>query len=426
MPSLKVIVVGGGPVGLTAAHSLEKAGIDFVLLEQRPEVVIDAGSNLVLSPTGLRVLEELGLAADIEAVTTPLGRIDRIAHDGAHIGTVPWFEYMKTNTGAYPRVVSRHDLTMVLYETLSAQSKANIFCNKRLSDITSTADGVLVACADGSSFSGSIVIGADGAHSKVRSIMRTLGLASGCEVNAEKPFLTTYQALWLRVPNGQHLVPGTTSETHGVNAATQLFSGADNAVIGLYERLPEPTGERRRFTKADEAAIVARWSKLPVAAGSQLTLGQAYASRIEAGLVSLEEGVVDHWSWAGRVVLAGDAAHKFTPSTGAGCNNGMIDVVVLINGLHSAGPAPSRQQIERTFESYQAERFAVVTKACQASGQATASATWTTAVHKFVDKHVISKSLVTKVLAAGLGKDLPPRSLFDFMHNRATVAPTAC
>jgi len=48
--NFNVIVVGGGPVGLTAAHALTQAGIPFTVLETRPSVVIDAGSNLVLLP----------------------------------------------------------------------------------------------------------------------------------------------------------------------------------------------------------------------------------------------------------------------------------------------------------------------------------------------------------------------------------------
>lgn len=84
--SFKVIVVGGGPVGLTAAHALHKAGIDCVVLERRPAAVIDAGSNLVLSPLGLSVLYQLGLGEAIKGVSSPLGRIDRLDHQGRDIG----------------------------------------------------------------------------------------------------------------------------------------------------------------------------------------------------------------------------------------------------------------------------------------------------------------------------------------------------
>lgn len=92
---LKVIVVGGGPVGLTSAIALEKAGIDFVVLERRPEIVINAGSSLVLNPEGLRSLTQLGVLDAINAVSSELGKIDRVDHSGRNIGDLQWFVLMK-------------------------------------------------------------------------------------------------------------------------------------------------------------------------------------------------------------------------------------------------------------------------------------------------------------------------------------------
>ena len=93
--NFKVIIIGGGPVGLTAAHALDRAGIDFLLLEQRPHVVIDAGSNLVLMPIGLRAMSQLDLLDPLNAVSSPLGRIDRLDHDGRDIGDVQFFTQME-------------------------------------------------------------------------------------------------------------------------------------------------------------------------------------------------------------------------------------------------------------------------------------------------------------------------------------------
>lgn len=92
---LRVIVVGGGPVGLTAALALERAGIDFVLLESRSNVVIDAGSNLVLLPIGLRAFYQLGLRDPLNAVSSPLDRIHRMDHTGRDIGDAQWFIEMR-------------------------------------------------------------------------------------------------------------------------------------------------------------------------------------------------------------------------------------------------------------------------------------------------------------------------------------------
>ncbi|OBS25088.1 hypothetical protein FPOA_05623 [Fusarium poae] len=403
----KAIVVGGGPVGLSAAHALSRANIDFVLLERRSSPVIDAGSNLVLNPMGIRALDQLGLGDSLEKVSSTLGLVKRQDHQGCDIGDAYWFILFNKLLGTFPRVVSRQDLTKILYESLPSSTREKILTNKKVSEIIPNATGVKVSCVDGTSYEGSIVIGTDGAHSYVREKMRELAMNDNSDqVNDEKPFLTTFRALWLRMPTKlTGLEAGVTCETHGPGAATQLFAGEDSAVMGLYEKLDTPTRDRVRYTEADQAALVERWGHIPLAPGGKLTLKDAFAARTQSGLVSLEEGVVSHWSWGGRVVLAGDSAHKFTPSLGAGCNNGLIDVVALVNQLYALRqetPSPTHAQLASAFQAYQDTRMTPVVEACRSSGNATANATWQSGVFKFIDKYVMGIEKVQNILI-GMG-----------------------
>lgn len=63
--TFKVIIVGGGPVGLAAAHALHLAGIEFVVLESRPAIVEDKGASLIVHPHTLQVLHQFGVLEDL-------------------------------------------------------------------------------------------------------------------------------------------------------------------------------------------------------------------------------------------------------------------------------------------------------------------------------------------------------------------------
>lgn len=72
--TFRAIIVGGGPVGLTAAHSFSRAGIDFVVLEARDTCTPDAGSSLVLNPGSLRIFHQLGLEEQARAASAETQR----------------------------------------------------------------------------------------------------------------------------------------------------------------------------------------------------------------------------------------------------------------------------------------------------------------------------------------------------------------
>jgi 2-polyprenyl-6-methoxyphenol hydroxylase-like FAD-dependent oxidoreductase len=70
----KAIIVGGGPVGLTAAHSFSRADIDFIVLEARNTCTPEAGSSLVLNPASMRVFHQLGLEDQARAASAETQR----------------------------------------------------------------------------------------------------------------------------------------------------------------------------------------------------------------------------------------------------------------------------------------------------------------------------------------------------------------
>jgi len=64
--SFRVIIVGGCIAGLTLAHGLQKAGIDYVVLEKHNNIGGDVGAGLSIMPNGGRILQQLGIWHQIE------------------------------------------------------------------------------------------------------------------------------------------------------------------------------------------------------------------------------------------------------------------------------------------------------------------------------------------------------------------------
>jgi heterodisulfide reductase subunit A-like polyferredoxin len=56
---LRVIIVGGGVLGLTLANALEKLRVDYVLLERRDEIAPKLSALIAITASGGRILDQL-------------------------------------------------------------------------------------------------------------------------------------------------------------------------------------------------------------------------------------------------------------------------------------------------------------------------------------------------------------------------------
>ena len=76
----RVLIVGGGLGGLVLAILLQRAGIDYVVLEQSV-LIRPIGSVIVLSPLVLPLMEQLGLLEEIESLAKPFGSLKVLRED---------------------------------------------------------------------------------------------------------------------------------------------------------------------------------------------------------------------------------------------------------------------------------------------------------------------------------------------------------
>jgi 2-polyprenyl-6-methoxyphenol hydroxylase-like FAD-dependent oxidoreductase len=292
--------------------------------------------------------------------------------------------------GEYGHVLHRANLLSVLYDSFSDEDKKKILTNKKVTEVLSDENGVEVKCEDGTSYEGSIVIGADGISSAARKAVRELSAKAGLpDLDGEQPFKTTYRMLWFSAPRPTRLKPGRGGLSFGKPASVQLLVGKDKCWIFLYERLEKETRERFFYSEQEMLDLMDKWGHLTCDDG--LAIRDVFATRYKAGLINVEEGVVKQWS-QGRVVLAGDSIHKFTPSAGLGYNNGVQDITVCLNEvlrLVRADPNPSVQALKGAFERYQTIRTPHLLKDYEASAMATRYQAYETFTLWFVDRFIM-------------------------------------
>ncbi|KKY32951.1 putative fad binding domain containing protein [Diaporthe ampelina] len=371
----RVIVVGGGPVGLTAAHALLSAGIDFVVLEARPTFILEEGASLLAYASTQRVWHQLGLHGAMAAKACPVETRSSADHAGnVYRRGIPSATHQRL-FGAQPWNFHRRELVEVLYEKLPAEVREEKLCaGRKVCGVEVDEEGVTVRCEDGRVERGSMVLGVDGVHSKTRGLMRELMLASkakegdsdddeGC-LPPERPYKAEYRCLWGTCPSPEACAPSSNAESHGPERSIMLMTGRDGrAWFFLYEQLDGARDESHKYTAEDQEGMAARFSQIHLLPG--LPFGDIWPTRTACGMADQLEGVLPQRCWhlpaaqGGRVVLAGDAVHRMTPNFGWGFNSGVNDVCALVSLLRaevvsSSSPSPSAStaQLDGIFARY--------------------------------------------------------------------------
>jgi 2-polyprenyl-6-methoxyphenol hydroxylase-like FAD-dependent oxidoreductase len=166
--SSRIIIIGGGIGGLTAALALLRRGLDVEVHEQAAELK-EVGAGIQTSANGTRVLHALGLAEALAGVQVlPSRREIRHWRTGE---TWSWFELGATSAKRYgtPHVMlHRGDLQMILADAVRQLKLDAIHLGKACVGVTPSGDQVTVRTASGETATAAYVIGADGIHSMVR------------------------------------------------------------------------------------------------------------------------------------------------------------------------------------------------------------------------------------------------------------------
>jgi 2-polyprenyl-6-methoxyphenol hydroxylase-like FAD-dependent oxidoreductase len=299
---VRVIVVGGGIAGLSAAIGLRRSGHEVIVLERAPRID-PIGAGLTLFANAMSALDRLGMRDAVVAHGAPAKRSAILTWEGRELAQVP--RDLLEGTIAIHRADLQHELASAVGEMrLGAEITA----------VEKHDDGVVARGANGSEERGDLLIGADGLSSVIRSAIADV-----------RPRYAGYTA-WRGVSPAP-VEHGRLTESWGVGERFGLVDiGRGRTYWFATKNAPEGEPDEPEGKKAEILRRFSRWHE-PIAVIAE----SADESAILRNDVYYLEPL-PRWS-EGRVVLVGDAAHATTPGVGQGAAQAIEDAVVLADRL---------------------------------------------------------------------------------------------
>lgn len=349
---MTVLIAGGGIGGLTLALSLHQIGVDCRVFESVAELKpLGVGINVL--PHAVRELIELGLLDKLDASGVRTKELSFFSKYGKPI----WTEPRGIEAGyKWPQFsIHRGVLQQILLDAVIERLGENaILTSHHLTSFTDTADGVSATFidkatgSDAGTYSGTLLIAADGIHSAIR----------------EKLYPQEGAPLW----NGRILWRGITESDAFLSGRTMIMAGHEILKFVCYpisntpfangkyqinwvaERHLPPTYKWRREDYNRTAMLDEflpwfeswnfGWLDVP---GLIRNCPHAY----EYPLVDRDP--VDRWTF-GNVTLMGDAAHPMYPIGSNGASQAILDARVITREILNHG------ETSAALSAYEAER----------------------------------------------------------------------
>lgn len=352
----RIAIIGGGPGGLTLAVILQKHGIKAVVYERTSFQTNNqqGGSLDIHADSGQYALKEAGLFKQFQAFARYEGQDFKLVDKS---GKVYLNEIAEDNDGDRPEIDRRVLCDMLLHELHSD----SIQWDHSLSHVHSLEDGTYELHFDNSNVTiVDIVIGADGAFSKVRPLVT--------DITAEYTGLSMVEI---------HVKDAATthSELAEYNGRGKMFALADHkAIIGqlngdgtirVYLSFQAEQGwlEQSNITfnqpekaKQQLLAYFEDWNDM-----LQNYIRSAEETILPRRIYMLPVGLT--WKHRAGATLIGDAAHLMSPFAGEGVNLAMLDATELALSL------VQEEDWDIAIQNYEQKMYTYSSKLAQESNQ---------------------------------------------------------
>jgi 2-polyprenyl-6-methoxyphenol hydroxylase-like FAD-dependent oxidoreductase len=327
--ALPVLVAGAGPVGLTLACELQRLGVEHRLVDAAPaRAAVSRATDL--HARSLEVWDAIGAADEIVAAGLAIASVPLLS-GGREVARIDF-----TGVGsAFPAAVSlrQHDLEDLLEARLARPPERGLAV-----EVAWQEDDSVVARVGGAQVRASFVVACDGVHSSLRE-------AAGIPYEGGE-----YPGLWAAMDVDVEGWPYRDDEI-------PVFLDADG-----FWAMPLPGGRVRLFFRDDAAGPQPEIPDAQAVIDRHVPGGARVRAAPDRGCFRLHHRVARRYR-AGRLLLAGDAAHAMSPVSGQGLNTGVQDAANLAWKLRLAleGAPPL------VLDSYEAERRPVALAAIAAS-----------------------------------------------------------
>jgi 2-polyprenyl-6-methoxyphenol hydroxylase-like FAD-dependent oxidoreductase len=343
MNNTDVLIIGAGPSGLALATSLVNRGVATTVVDRQAAGANTSRAAVVNSRT-LEVLEGLDVSRRLvkEGVVAPRFTI----RDGRRTLIPVDFSALPTEY-AYSLMVPQATTERVLLDRLT-ELGGTVIRPKTLASVSQDAGGVTAVFEDGDTIRARYLVGADGIHSTVRE---QAGIGFEGSVYQES-FVLADVRLTGEAPDDEVILFWAKA---GLTVVAPLPGGIFRIVAPVADAPEQPSA----------AVIQQILDERGLGAGRMVVTDVIWGSRFR-----IHHRVADTYR-AGRLLLAGDAAHVHSPAGGQGMNLGIQDAVALADALAAVlGGAP-----DTVLDEYSAARRPIAQQVVEMTHRLTRLAT---------------------------------------------------